>query len=59
MNKPFYIEALGHRYLVELDEYHNTYFVTSDTGYAFKVGKETFDNEYLNKQSTKRLGEQD
>lgn len=52
MNKPFYISALGHKYLVEYDSYYNYYLVTSDTGYTFKVDKETFDNEYINTKST-------
>lgn len=43
----FTIECLGHKYKCRLDEYHNMYIITSDTGFVFRISKEKFDNEYL------------
>ena len=50
-DKTFIIKSLGHTYVCEIDEYHNRYLVTSDTGDSFYVDRETFDNEYLDTKS--------
>lgn len=52
VDKVFEIEALGHKYKCRWSELYGYYWVESDTGYSFKVDKETFDNEYFNKEST-------
>lgn len=54
MDKVFEITALGKDYKCRYDKMYGYYWVTSPTGYTFKVDKETFDSEYFNKESTKR-----
>lgn len=42
MDKVFEIEALGHKYTARYCRYYDYYWLTSDTGYTFRMDPETF-----------------
>lgn len=46
MDKVFEIEALGHKYKVRYCKMYGYYWMTSETGYTFKIDEETF-NKYI------------
>ena len=46
MDKVFEIEALGHKYTARYCRYYDYYWLTSDTGYTFRMDPETF-KQYL------------